>query len=316
MSNNDLSWVDLRLSGIDDPDAAAMMTALGVDPTATIAAVRSGQGTDFQLGERQIQGTAWLAGAPSEAPVLARFAYDAHRLVTIRTAGDEAFAEVQSMLATRADLAIKQPSRVLGFVLQAMQSTLQDSLTKMSIEVSLLDLDVIATSVPQKSQAQELFTFRTSVVPFAARFPSYVVNVTSALVDPDTISVIDQAGVTELQNFSNVVGNTGGMLQSLIDSLRNTVQDIQGQVSNWQGQRINQLTVVTFIFLPITFLTGYFGMNFNWLDNWLNGAGEYIALGVVLPILMVAFSIVSLSKRGFSVSLKNRTKPTTATPPT
>ena len=160
---------------------------------------------------------------------------------------------------------------------------------------------------PDPSQYQQLFDLRTTVLPFASRFPAYVVNVNTALIDPDTITVIDAAGVTELQRFASVAGSTNAMLNDFSNSVRSTVQDVQGQVANWQGQRINQLTVVTFIFLPITFLTGYFGMNFSWLDNGITDAGSYITFGIVVPLVIVAGCVLYLNRRGFRVTLRSKT---------
>lgn len=303
LNDTSLSWIDIRLDSATDPDAQALLTALGVDAAANLAALKSNQGTDFQLTSGQIQGTAWMAGETGMPPAAGRFSFDSRRLVTIRIGGDQAFAYVQNLLASRVDIAVKEPSRLLGFVLQAMQTTVQEALTKLSIEVNLLDLDVISTMMPDPSQYQKLFDLRTSVLPFASRFPAYVVNVNTALIDPDTIAVIDSEGVTELQRFASIAGSTNAMLDDFSNSVRSTVQDVQGQVANWQGQRINQLTVVTFIFLPITFLTGYFGMNFSWLDNGITGATTYIALGIMLPVVIVACCILYLTRRGFRVTL-------------
>lgn len=315
LKDTSLSWIDIRLDSVKDPQAPAMLTALGVDATTTLAALAHGQGTDFTVTNTQIQGAAWMAGEKGQPPVAGRFASDSRRLVTVRIAGDAAFADVQRLLSSRADIAVKEPSRLLGFVLQAMQTTIQEAITNLSIEVGLLDLDVISTMKPDPTQFERLFGLRTAFLPFVSRFPAYVVNVNTALMDPDTITVTDSAGIAELQRFATFSESTDGILNSLISAVRSTVQDMQGQVANWQGQRINQLTVVTFIFLPITFLTGYFGMNFNWLDNGITGASAYIALGIILPVLMVGFCILFLTRRGFQVSLGQRIDQGTAAKP-
>lgn len=308
MKDTTLSWIDIRLDSVDDTGATTILQALGVDPTALLDALRSGQGTDFTLSPSDITGDAWLAGDGDTAPERARFAFDPHRLVTVRTGGDTAFAEVQSKLETRVGLAIHQPSRLLGFVLQAMQTTLQQALTDLSIQVGVLDMEIITTVNPSPLQSGQLVGFRQTFQPFAMRFPAYAINVSSALLDPDTITVIDQAGVKELQSFASFTTSTEGMIDSLTDAMKGAVQDLQGQVSNWQGARINQLTIVTIIFLPITFLTGYFGMNFQWIDNLIESDTAYLVLGVALPILLIVFSVLWLVRRGYQVSLKPRTK--------
>lgn len=68
--------------------------------------------------------------------------------------------------------------------------------------------------------------------PFVTRFPSYLINVTSALFDPDTITVTDQAGIKELQSFATVASSTEGMINTLVEAITNAVQDLQGQVAN------------------------------------------------------------------------------------
>jgi len=310
MQDTNLSWIDIRLDSAEDTSATSILQALGVDPSATLSALKSGQGTEFTLSPSEITGDAWLAGDGGAGPECARFAFDPHRLVTVRTGGDAAFTQVQSQLETRAGLAIHQPSRLLGFVLQAMQTTLQQALTDMSIQVGVLDMEIITTANPSAPQSGQLVGFRQTFQPFAMRFPAYAINVSGALLDPDTITVIDQAGVKELQSFSSFTSSTEGMIENLTDAIKGSVQDLQGQVANWQGARINQLTIVTIIFLPITFLTGYFGMNFQWIDNLIESDTAFLLLGVALPILLIALSVLWLVRRGYRVSLKPRSKST------
>jgi Mg2+ and Co2+ transporter CorA len=63
-------------------------------------------------------------------------------------------------------------------------------------------------------------------------------------------------------------------------------------ISGRQGQVINFLAVISAIFLPLTFITGYFGMNFDVLTVDLNTIWIYILLGNVLPVASVVVAIV------------------------
>lgn len=302
-----LSWIDVRLTDDSDTSAETIFNALGVSPGIVARSLESGLQTVFELNPEKVEGVAWINGDDGTAEQ-ARFTFDGRRLVTVRTGGDKAFAQVQQQLAARADLAVKQPTRVVGFVLQAMLITVQQGLTDLSVQIGALDLDIITESVPSAGQSQQLVAYRQRFQPFAMRFPSYVMAVNASLLDPDTITALDAPGVAELQTFAGLSRSTESMVMNVADSIRNAVQDLQGQVSNWQGNRINQLTVVTILFLPITFLTGYFGMNFNWIDNLLATEGSYFIFGLALPILVVAGSSIWLARRGFRISLGPETR--------
>jgi Mg2+ and Co2+ transporter CorA len=299
-----LSWIDLRLDGPDDPEAPAMFTALGIDPMSAVASLKAGLKTDFVIELDSIEGVAWLAGPTNMSPTQAHFTVNGRRLVTWRTGGDEAFAQVQKQLEVRAGLAIKQPSRMLGFMLQSMLTTVQQSLTDLLVRVGSLDMDIIAETTPSAAQSAQLAAYRQGLQDFATRFPGYVMNVNAALIDPDTITVMEASGVKELQNFATLAGSTQSMMMNVVDAIRSAAQDLQGQVATWQGNRINQLTVVTIVFLPITFLTGYFGMNFQWIDNLLTSASAYLIFGVLLPVGALLGSLLWLARRGFSLNLR------------
>jgi Mg2+ and Co2+ transporter CorA len=90
-------------------------------------------------------------------------------------------------------------------------------------------------------------------------------------------------------------------IDSAGSDIRSALQDYQGQVSAAQGNRINQLTLVSIIFLPITFMTGYFGMNFQWLVNSVDTFWSWAILGALLPIIAVILSIWLLQRGGFKI---------------
>ena len=52
------------------------------------------------------------------------------------------------------------------------------------------------------------------------------------------------------------------------------------------------------IFLPLTFITGFFGMNFGWMTQIIGSADAFVLLGVILPTLNVALTLVWLWRSG------------------
>jgi hypothetical protein len=50
------------------------------------------------------------------------------------------------------------------------------------------------------------------------------------------------------------------------------------------------------IFLPLTFITGFFGLNFGWMTQIIGSADAFVLLGVILPTLRVALTLVWLPR--------------------
>jgi magnesium transporter len=84
-------------------------------------------------------------------------------------------------------------------------------------------------------------------------------------------------------------GEVGEKLNRLIEAIDATASALATQINLRQNETIYWLTVVATIFLPLTFLTGFFGMNFGWMVKqihsqlafWLFGVGSLV-VGVAI----------------------------------
>ena len=73
-----------------------------------------------------------------------------------------------------------------------------------------------------------------------------------------------------------------------IDYLRELLSEAVNVLIN---QMAGRLTIVATIFLPLTFATGFFGMNFGWLVRHIDSAESFLVLGVggmIVPLIMAA----------------------------
>jgi magnesium transporter len=85
-------------------------------------------------------------------------------------------------------------------------------------------------------------------------------------------------------------------ISDLIDSYRDLLtgaMDVYlSTVSNRLNSVMKQLAVIATIFLPLSWITGFFGQNFGFEVKHIAGSGSFIALGIGLELLALAVMIV------------------------
>lgn len=304
-------WIEIEADGPNDTEARDMLSALGFTSVAVTYAMRSNVSGMFRRYGDALVGTTWLAALPSQIPSNINFAWDAHRMVTIRFGCQQEMDAVVEQATGSAASLFSEPSSAPPIILHMVLAGLDRQLTALELQVAEVDEDIVEKVEP--SQLTTLRAVRTNTTPLAQRFPGYSDALNTALITPATLANIDSAGIEHLQSYATHVQDTVSRIGDLVDAMHNALQDYQTEVGNHQGDRINQLTIVSILFLPVTFLTGYFGMNFQWLDNELMSLGSWLLLGVLVPILVVIVSAVVLARRGYLASIfgsRKRRSPT------
>jgi magnesium transporter len=87
-------------------------------------------------------------------------------------------------------------------------------------------------------------------------------------------------------------------VDSLRDLLTGAMDVYLSTVSNRLNMTVKALTVVASLFLPLTFLTGFFGMNFGWLVSRI-GTGYAFTIGLSLMAISIITQMVFFRRRGW-----------------
>jgi len=83
------------------------------------------------------------------------------------------------------------------------------------------------------------------------------------------------------------------------DLLSGAIDVYLSSVANRRDQVVKQLTVLATIFLPITFLTGFFGQNFGYMVTDLIGSREAFVVGTLMQVATVAAILGFFKARGW-----------------
>jgi magnesium transporter len=87
-------------------------------------------------------------------------------------------------------------------------------------------------------------------------------------------------------------------VDSLRDLLTGAMDVYLSRVSNTLNSTVKQLTAIASLFLPLTFLTGFFGMNFGFLVRNIGGPASFVGvLGLMLATVLVQLYI--FTRRGW-----------------
>lgn len=290
-------WLDIKADGEHDPAIEPLLSGWGFSAAEVGYAMRSDSAGVFEVLDGRIVGTTWVAGDGADTLAEVHFSWSPEVLVTVRFGGDEAVRAATGAVAGAKSNLFDQPDSALGVLLQLFLGSVNREITALGEDLDNLDGAII--EAPRPEHLTQLRNVRGRVIPMSRRFEPYSDSVSQTLVDPAALPGVTSTGVAHLQAYSVRLGDAVARIGDLTDQLRDCAQDFQTELGNQQGNRINQLTIVSIVFLPITFLTGYFGMNFQWLGNETLSFATWFLLGVVAPVLVVIGSLIVLTNRGY-----------------
>jgi magnesium transporter len=99
----------------------------------------------------------------------------------------------------------------------------------------------------------------------------------------------------------------------MLESYREFSSDIRDNYISINSDKMNSimmtLTVITTIFMPLTFIVGLYGMNFTYMPELEARYGYFIVLGVMLLIASIMFGFFfKVGWLRFGVKRRNRRK--------
>lgn len=106
----------------------------------------------------------------------------------------------------------------------------------------------------------------------------------------------DQA--RQLRAFSQDVTAVAQSIHSAQDTAAHAIDSYSSLVATTQNKVINRLTTVSMVFLPLTFLTGFFGMNFAYLTDGIADPAPFWLLGIGLQATAIGTALFLLKRSG------------------
>lgn len=205
-------------------------------------------------------------------------------------------------LHARADRAVTAHTTVpalLSRILSTLVGTFSDALERVDDELTDLE-DRILNEPLSKDQLDELMQVRSRVARFRrAVDPARDLVGAGRFLVIDALDDVADDARRHLRDLAVDLAHVGDQLEGERDRLAAVMDVYMNQVNNRQNRVMQQLAAVSTVFLPLTFLTGYFGMNFAAMVRDVSSPTAFVVLGVVLPLVILVAALGVIARRGW-----------------
>lgn len=199
-------------------------------------------------------------------------------------------AELEQLRARLPRQAERSEQFVIYRVLDALTDSFFPTLEGIGIQIEQLEGEILEK--PTDEHLERIFDLRRQLIALRR-----IVSPQRDLLARATDDILDLPGLEpDTRNYFRDVYDHMLRISDLIDSYRDLLASSRDAYLSMVSNRLNsiskQLTIVATIFLPLAFVTGFFGQNFKWMTDHIQSFAAFAGFGVGgLVVSAVALSI-------------------------
>jgi magnesium transporter len=222
--------------------------------------------------------------------------YSERFLVTVHRDDCPAFAEIRRRYAKR-EQPIEKPSLLLYRIVDGLVDSFFPILADFDDEIDELENRIFLKADDQ--QLQQIFQMKRLLVGMRKAITPQRDSFARLMG-----GVADLPGLTEEdERYFRDVYDHLIRISDLIDSYRDLLSGAMdvylSTVSNRLNSVMKQLTIIATIFLPLSWLTGFFGQNFGFEIKHIGGWGTFVGLGLGTELVGLGALLVYFKRRGW-----------------
>jgi Mg2+ and Co2+ transporter CorA len=254
-----------------------------------------GQVGSLVINPHRLRAVTWLAERSGKSFIEIHILGSKKCILTLWNGDPSALDEIHKYFAERVAKLEKSPLAAAAILLQFLLSTLDSTVSEIDGR-----MENLRTQIQREPQSIEFSSLEERLQRLQTAWldvDRYNSAVRTGIIGIGALPNIDQRAATELNDYAHRVEHLEQRLQERTRWGADIVSGYATAIAQRQVEQINRLTVVSIIFLPITFMTGFFGMNFGWLVSSEGSKTAFVGLGLVLPILSVVGTVLWLRRR-------------------
>ena len=218
-----------------------------------------------------------------------------HYLITVHQEHSPALMEVHDRIAKSPSLTKGLPAFLTYLIIDGLVDSTFPALELLDDSVDSLEDDIIAKA--DSRLLDRIYHLKHSVVELR-RLLGAQRDVFQALITHG-IHLQQQDMTLYYRDVYDHIVRQYETVDSLRDLLTSAMDVYLSTVSNRLNQTTKALTVIASVFLPLSFLTGFYGMNFSYLTQVLESPYIAFAVGVGTMLIAIGIQLWLFRRRGW-----------------
>lgn len=236
--------------------------------------------------------------------------YAEHYIVTVRQGGSKTMDEVRSRAAVWRHHAAPSTVMLLYRIGDALVDSYFPMMARFDDEIDELEEAILAQ--PTEAQMGTLFAMKRQLVSLRKLITPERDMMATLLAGSSDLPGMTEEAERYFRDLYDHLIRLSDLVDSYRDLLTSAVDTHLSTVSNRLNEVMKQLAIIATIFLPLSFLTGFFGQNFAWLVSHIGGSGVFVVAGLGSEAVAVIALLYLFRKRGW---LGPKSQSPTVSPP-
>jgi magnesium transporter len=293
LSTDSFFWLDI--DGASAEELQTVTSVLQIAEPASSWLPRFGQRARFEVDGQQIRISTFAAGV-SGLPVEGHILYTRSWLLTVHAGATNTMERARNMYRVFTDKIAFNHALGLLIVLSEFIASFDPFLEQADELLGALEDQVLRA--PKEAQLQQLSGLRKQLWSLHRLWEPQQEAIRNFVVAIGGLPEISEKAQL-FRDYEERISDHMDRINDLRQRATEAMESYATSVSNKQSQVMNRLTIISAVFLPMTFLTGYLGMNIQWMVDHIKSLEAYLFLGVGSFVAMLATTLLLFKSRGW-----------------